>query len=137
MTPRLRQTVYLLGTIASAVVSIAALWHGISDDAAAGIVNAIQGIVGLFGSAASATATVIVAKQRKAGAFDEQPATEAVVNGVQAVIEAHAAASKDLELVKNAVAGVAGAAEIGSSGVAELGGLAQQAIRRYTQVATL
>ncbi|AHY26944.1 holin [Mycobacterium phage Nairb] len=125
MTPRIRQSIYLVGTIASAAVALVALWNGITAETAASITDTVQAVVGLFGTAASATATATVSKQRKAGTFDKQPVAETVVNGVQAVIEAHEAATKDLEQVKNAVAGAAGA------GVPGTGPLAQQAIQQF------
>ncbi|HPX38684.1 MAG TPA: hypothetical protein PLH92_19110 [Mycobacterium sp.] len=105
--PRIRQTAYGLGTIATTVVTILALWHGIDGGTATALGNAITAILGLLGVGATATAGVVVSKQRKEGALDfsgspEQQAVDAI-NAVSAQAQAATAA---LDKVKAAASDV-------------------------------
>lgn len=82
MTPKLRQTVYYLGTIASAIVGLSLLWGALTADQAAALTGRIEGVVGgvitLLGGGATATAARTVGQQIKAGMFDAPPAVTAV-----------------------------------------------------------
>ncbi|WP_293311783.1 hypothetical protein [Mycolicibacterium sp.] len=105
--PRIRQTAYGLGTIATTVVTILALWHGIDGGTATALGNAITAILGLLGVGATATAGVVVSKQRKEGTLDfsgspEQQAVDAI-NAVSAQAQAATAA---LDKVKAAASDV-------------------------------
>lgn len=120
--PRIRQTAYGLGTIATTVVTILALWHGIDGGTATALGNAITAILGLLGVGATATAGVVVSKQRKEGALDfsgspEQQAVDAI-NAVSAQAQAATAA---LDKVKAAASDVL-------STIPVFGPLAQQVI---------
>jgi hypothetical protein len=121
MSPKLRQTIYLLGTVFSAAVSIALLWGGISADTASNALNIIAGLGGLFGTGASGTAAIVVSQQKKQGAFDEVNPVDAVINGVQAVTSSAASAAADLEKVKAAAADAFGS-------IPGIGPLAEQVI---------
>ena len=105
--PRIRQTAYGLGTIATTVVTILALWHGIDGGTATALGNAITAILGLLGVGATATAGVVVSKQRKEGTLDfsgspEQQAVDAI-NAVSAQAQAATAA---LDKIKAAASDV-------------------------------
>ena len=101
MTPRIRQTLYQLGLIATSGVTIAAIWHGIDGG--------------------TATAGAAVAKQRKDGTLDHLSPVEQAINGIQATVDQVNAASADLDRVKTAVSDVLGTVPV-------VGPLAQQVI---------
>lgn len=108
MTPKLRQSIYYLGTIVPGVLGLALIWGGIDAGAAKNIGDILVGLTSLLGAAAPATAAVKVQQQRKDGTLDNLSPAEQVVKSVQSVIQAQASASSDLELVKQAVAGAVG-----------------------------
>lgn len=120
MTPRIRQSIYLLGTVLSSVTGIALLWGGLSADTAHSVTQLVAGLVALVGGAAPAVAAKTVGKQINEGAFNSTPADQ-VIAGVQAVIQASVAAQSDVERVKAAV-------DSAISEVPVLGPLAKQAI---------
>lgn len=121
-TPKIRQTAYGLGTIATTLVTILALWHGIDGGTATALGNAITALLGLLGVGATATASVVVNKQRKEGTLDftGTPAQQAV-DAIVAVNNQAQAAVSDLDKVKAAMSGLAGAIPV-------FGPLAQQVI---------
>jgi hypothetical protein len=108
MSPKIRQTIYQLGTIIPAVLGIALVWGGIDDGAANSIAQIITGLVSLLGAGAPAIAATKVSQQTKDGTFDDVSPADAVVNGVQAVIQAQADASAELDKVKQAVTNAVG-----------------------------
>ena len=122
MSPKIRQTAYGLGTIATTLVTILALWHGIDGGTATALGNAITALLGLRGVGATATASVVVNKQRKEGTLDftGTPAQQAV-DAIVAVNNQAQAAVSDLDKVKAAMSGLAGAIPV-------FGPLAQQVI---------
>lgn len=122
MSPKIRQTAYGLGTIATTLVTILALWHGIDGTTATALGNAITALLGLLGIGATATASVVVNKQRKEGTLDftGTPAQQAV-DAIVAVNNQAQAAVSDLDKVKAAMSGLAGAIPV-------FGPLAQQVI---------
>jgi len=123
MSPRIRQSVYFLGTIVSGILGIALLFHGVSADAAGNINSMSAGLVALLGgSAPAALAAHNVSKQRADGTLDftGTPAEQAIA-AIQATAQAAAAATNNLDKVKNAVSDVFGTIPV-------VGPLAQQVI---------
>lgn len=121
MSPKIRESLYYIGTIIPGVLGLALVWGGIDAGAAEHIGDVIAGALALLGATAPATAAVKVNQQRKEGVFDTVAPVDAVVKNVQAVIEAQAAATADLERVKTAVTSAVGV-------VPGIGPLAQQVI---------
>lgn len=70
LSPRLRQTAYGVGSVATTVVTLLALWHGIDGGTADALANAITGLLGLLGVGATGIAGATVARQRKEGTLD-------------------------------------------------------------------
>ena len=105
--PKIRQTIYAVGTIATALLGILSLWKFV-DPATASVVNAgLAGILSLLGAGAAGTAAVAVNKQRHDGTFEaplEVSPADAVVGGIQAVLGAKQAAERELNRVQQAIA---------------------------------
>lgn len=124
MSPKIRQTAYVLGTIATSVVTLLALWRGIDTQTASALTNALTGLLGLLGIGASATAGVVLSKQRKEGVLDElQSPVDQAISAINATVAQVQSASADLDRVKVAVSDVFGSLPI-------VGPLAQQVIRQ-------
>lgn len=121
MSPKIRQSLYYLGTIVPALLGLGLIWGAVDQGTANNVADIVVGIVSLFGAAAPATAAVKVGQQRKDGTFDPVSPADAVVNGVQTVIAQQAAAAAELEKVKNAVTSAVGI-------IPGIGPLAQQVI---------
>jgi hypothetical protein len=121
MSPKIRQTAYILGTVATSVVTLLALWRGIDTHTATALGNAITGLLGLLGVGASATAGVVLSRQRKEGVVDASPVDQAI-SAINATVAQVQSASADLDRVKNAVSDVFGNLPV-------VGPLAQQVIR--------
>lgn len=106
--PKIRQTIYAIGTIATALLGILSLWK-VVDPATASVVNAgLAGILSLLGAGAAGTAVVAVNKQRHDGTFDTPPEAspaDMVVGGIQAVLEAKKNAERELNRVQDAISG--------------------------------
>lgn len=120
MGPKVRQTIYYVGTVITAVIGCALLWGGLSADAAHSIVNVLGGVLTLLGAGAPAVAARTVGKQMKNGKFDENPA-DRVINGINDLIANAETAKSDVERVKDAVTEAIGDVPV-------LGPLAQQAL---------
>lgn len=120
--PKIRQSAYLLGTIATSAVTLLALWRGIDTNTATALGNAITGVLGLLGVGASATAGVVLSRQRKEGVLDAQSPVDQAISAINATVAQVQAASADLDRVKNAVSDVFGSLPI-------VGPLAQQVMR--------
>ena len=122
MSPRIRQTAYTLGTIATSVVTLLALWRGIDTHTATALGNTITGLLGLLGVGATATAGVVLSKQRKEGTLETQSPVDQAISAIQATVDQVNSATSDLDRVKNAVSDVVGSLPV-------VGPLAQQVIR--------
>ncbi len=122
MSPKIRQTAYGLGSIATTIVTIMALWNGIDGGTATAVGNAITALLGLLGVGATATAGVVVAKQRKEGTLDfsGSPAQQAV-DAITAVAAQAEASVSDREKIVAAAGALAGAIPV-------VGPLARQVI---------
>lgn len=102
MTPRIRQTIYLVGTVISGVIGVALLWGGISTESASSVGQLVAGFVALLGGAAPAVAAKTVGKQIHNGSFDSDPADQ-VIKGLEAVVAARSEAQLQIDRVKEAV----------------------------------
>lgn len=120
--PKIRQTAYLLGSIATSAVTMLALWRGIDTQTATALGNAITGLLGLLGVGASATAGVVLSRQRKEGVLDAQSPVDQAISAINATVAQVQSASADLDRVKTAVSDVFGNLPV-------VGPLAQQVIR--------
>lgn len=122
MSPKIRQTAYGLGTIATTVVTLLALWHGIDGTTATAVGNAITALLGLLGIGATATAGVVVAKQRREGTLDftGTPAEQAV-DAIAAVAAQAESTATDREKIMAAAGALAGSIPV-------VGPLARQVI---------
>lgn len=121
MSPKARQSTYLIGTIATSVVTLLALWTGLSGEVTSSIVTLITAVCGLLGAGATVTATAAVTRQQKQGAFDHLSPVDQVINGIQATVDQVNNATDDFERLKDAVSGVL-------QDVPVVGPLAQQVI---------
>ena len=122
MTPRIRQSIYLVGTIISAVVGVALLWGGLTAESANHVSQLVAGLVALLGGAAPAVAAKTVTKQMNEGRFDENPADQ-VIKGIEAVVAARSEAQVQVDRVKDAVSAVVNQVPV-------FGPLAKQAIEQ-------
>lgn len=106
--PKIRQTIYAVGTIATALLGILSLWR-VVDPATASVVSAgLAGVLSLLGAGAAGTAVVAVNKQRHDGTFEPAPdvsPADLVVGGIQAVLEAKQHAERELNRVQDAISG--------------------------------
>jgi len=109
MSSKVRETIYLGGTVVSGILGILLLWGGIDAGAAENLDQIITGFGVLFGGAGpSAIAAKKVNDQRKDGTFVTVTPVEQVINGVNAVVEAQANAAADIERIKKAAADALG-----------------------------
>jgi hypothetical protein len=122
LSPRIRQTAYVLGTVATSVVTLLALWRGIDTNTATALGNAITGVLGLLGVGASATAGVVLSRQRKEGVLEAQSPVDQAITAINATVAQVQSASADLDRVKVAVSDVFGSLPV-------VGPLAQQVIK--------
>ena len=122
MSPKIRQTAYTLGTVATSVVPLLALWRGIDTNTATALGNTITGLLGLLGVGASATAGVVLSRQRKDGTLEHPSPVDQAISAIQATVDQVQSASADLDRVKVAVSDVFGQLPV-------VGPLAQQVIK--------
>jgi hypothetical protein len=122
LSPKIRQTAYILGTVATSVVTLLALWRGIDTHTATALGNAITGVLGLLGVGASATAGVVLSRQRKEGVLEAQSPVDQAITAINATVAQVQSASADLDRVKVAVSDVFGSLPV-------VGPLAQQVIK--------
>ena len=126
LPPKIAQTIYQIGLIASSAVTVAAIWHGIDGGTATSLGNAITALLGLLGVGATATANVRVGAQRKDGTLDfTGTAAQQAVEAIGAVTAQAQAAASDLDRVKAAAADLAGSLPV-------VGPLARQVIDSVT-----
>lgn len=128
MTPRVRQTIYRLGTVASGVLGIALIWGGISQGTADHINTVLAGLVALLSGGAPAVAARTVKEQAKGGVFDQVPPADAAITAIQATIEQAITAQADVQRVAEAVTSAVSASPVGPV-VAAAGGVVEQVIR--------
>ncbi|ASZ75176.1 holin [Mycobacterium phage MissWhite] len=102
MSPKVRQTIYLLGTAAPALLGIALIWTGLDAESAADIGDIIAGVVAILGSGAPAIAAGTVASQRKDGTLATSP-VEQVTKAIEQVIANKQNAEAQVAAVQDAV----------------------------------
>lgn len=120
--PKSRKIVYIVGVIASSILTILSALNLLDPAAAGSLSGALTTILGMLGVGATATATAAVTRQQKNGTFDPVNPVDQVVNGIQAAIQQAQSAADDLERVKAATA------EAMKAGVDIVGPLADQII---------
>lgn len=123
MTPKIRQTLYAVGTIATAFLTMLSVWSVLDPTTASTLNSALAALLSLLGVGAAGTAAVITGKQRKEGTFDQLDPADAVVTGIEAVLKAKQHAEDQVERVRDAVSGAV-------QGIPGIGPLAQEALDR-------
>ncbi|QJD52660.1 holin [Mycobacterium phage AN3] len=126
MSPKVRQTIYYIGTLVPGILGIALIWGGIDAGAADSIGDIIAGALALIGAGAPATAAVTVGKQQKDGTPSTDP-VEIVVKSVEQVLEQKRAAEAAVQTVTQAVSGAVSDLQRAAEAV-NLGPLASQII---------
>lgn len=124
MNSKIRQTAYLLGTIATGIITLLSVWKGISGETATAMSNMVTALLGLLGVGATATATAVVTKQRKDGVFDDKPQmtpAEQAITGIQATVAQAENAADQMKKLQEAVTGALGSVPV-------VGPLTQQVI---------
>lgn len=103
MTPNVRQWLYTISAIATALIPLLVAYKVLDPNAASAWVNVI-GILGALGSGGAATAAVVLSRQRKTGTLDfTGTAAEQAIAAIQATVNQAETASTDLDKVKTAV----------------------------------
>lgn len=124
MNSKFRQTAYIVGTMATGLITLFSVWNGISGEAATALSNTVTALLGLLGVGATATATAVVSKQRKDGVFDGKPSltpAEQAITGIQATVAQAENAADEMRKLQDAVSGALGSVPI-------IGPLTQQVI---------
>ena len=103
MTPKVRQSLYAVGTIATSVLTLLSLWGIVNPVAASSVSSALVTLLGLFGVGAAGTAAVVTGKQRRDGTLEHLNPAEQVAQGLKAAQEQIAAAKAQSEAVRSAV----------------------------------
>jgi hypothetical protein len=108
MTPNVRQWIYTISAIATALIPLLVVYKVLDPGAATAWIN-IVGILGALGSGGAATAAVVIARQRKEGTLDfTGTAAEQAIAAIQATVSQASTAAGDLDRVKTAVTEVLG-----------------------------
>ena len=132
MTPKVRQSIYRLGTAVSALLGLALIWGGISQGTADHINTVLAGLVALLGGIPPAIAGKTVKEQAKQGAFDSVPPAEQAITAIQATIEQAITAQADVQRVTDAVTNALQSTPIGPV-VSAAGSVVEQVIRASTR----
>lgn len=111
MTPHIRQWLYTISAVASAVIPLLVFYEVIGSDEASAWVNVV-GILGAVATGGSATAAVVLNRQRKEGTLDftGSPAEQAI-GALQAAVGQAVRAATDLDKVKHAAIDIVGQVE--------------------------
>lgn len=108
MTPQVRQWIYTVSAILTAIIPLLVGYHVLDATTAGAWVNVI-GVLGALGSGGAATAAVVLAKQRHEGTLDfTGSAAEQAIAAIQATVDQAAHAATDLDKVRTAVSEVVG-----------------------------
>jgi hypothetical protein len=103
LPPRVAQTIYNVGLLATSLLTIASIWNWVSGDTSSAVAGAITSLLSLLGVGATTTGSVRVANQRKDGTLDfSGPAAQQAVDAINAVTAQAQAAASDLDAVKAA-----------------------------------
>jgi hypothetical protein len=106
MTPKIRQLLYTVSAIASAIIPLLVTYKVLDPSSGTAWINLV-GILGALGGTGAATAAVITSRQRKDGTlnFSGPPAQQAI-DAIQATVAQATNAATDLERVRTAVTDV-------------------------------
>lgn len=107
MTPKIRQSLYAVGTIATSILTLLSVWQVLDPAATSALSMGLTAVLSLLGVGAAGTAAVITGKQRKDGTFESLSPVDQVVAGLEGVVAQAETAKSDFERVKDAVASVA------------------------------
>lgn len=117
--PKTRQTIYLLGSLVTGLLSLAVLWGAIDQGVANHLGELIVGFLGLAGASTPALAASKTSEQRRDGTFDQtaDPAMGLIESlqkvGEEARIQADSAKSRAAsglgDLINMTTGGLAGA----------------------------
>lgn len=132
MTPKVRQSIYRLGTAVSAILGLALIWGGISQGTADHVNTVIAGLVALLGGIPPAIAGKTVKEQAKQGAFDSVPPAEQAITAIQATIEQAITAQADVQRVTDAVTTALSNTPVGPV-VSAAGDVVERVIRAATR----
>lgn len=107
MSPKIRQSIYGIGVLATGLLSLLSVWKVIDPTTASTINASVSGLLSLLGAGAAGTAAVVLGKQRKEGTLDFQgSAADQAVAAIQATVAAATESASELQKVKDAVGGV-------------------------------
>jgi len=98
---KVRESTYYISGAVLYILGLVQVWTAVKGGG--DIAAAVQGLGTLIAGTAPAYAGYKVGEQRKDGLFDEVAPVDAVVTGVQQIIESKAKAEKEIEAVKAAV----------------------------------
>lgn len=106
MTPKIRQILYTISAIASALIPLLVTYKVLDPSSGTAWINLV-GILGALGGTGAATAAVMTSRQRKDGTLDFSgtPAQQAI-EAIQATVAQATNAATDLEKVRTAVTDV-------------------------------
>ncbi|AFV51134.1 holin [Mycobacterium phage 20ES] len=124
MSPKVRQSIYHVGTLIPGLVGLAMIWFGLSTDDADSIIQVVSGAIALIGAGAPAIAAKTVREQRKDGTLTANP-VEAVSKGIEQVIAARDAAQAEVDKVTSVVGNVLSDVQLAANAI-NLGPLASQ-----------
>lgn len=101
--PAIRQWLYTIAALGTAIIPILVAYHVLDDTAAGAWLNVVA-ILGSLGSVGATTAAVVTAKQRKEGTLDftGSPAQQAV-SAIQATVNRAGVAQHELQEIIQAV----------------------------------
>lgn len=107
MSPKIRQTIYAIGLMATSALSVLSVWKVIDPTTASTVSASLAGLLSLLGVGAAGTAAVVVSKQQKDGTFDVNGSTaEQAIQAINNTVQNAQAAASDLQKVRDAVSNV-------------------------------
>jgi hypothetical protein len=106
MTPKIRQILYTVSAIASAIIPLLVTYKIVDPSSGTAWINLV-GLLGALGGTGAATAAVMTARQRKDGTLDfSGPPAQQAIEAIQATVAQATNAATDLERVRTAVTDV-------------------------------
>lgn len=106
MTPKIRQILYTVSAVASALIPLLVTYKVLDPSSGTAWINFV-GLLGALGGTGAVTAAVMTSRQRKDGTLDftGTPAQQAI-EAIQATVAQATSAATDLEKVRSAVSDV-------------------------------
>lgn len=129
MTPQIRQWIYTISAIASALIPLLVTYKVLDPNSGSAWTNLV-GVLGAIGTGGAVTAAAVVAKQRRNGTILGADPAQQAITAIQATIDRATSSVGDLEKVRSAVSEVLGATNPALN-VVDLvsGGLADQLVQ--------